>query len=93
MSKRGGHEGDGAGKGNERNERSRSDDESRLSRCRALQGFGVGVGLAAVGCGSDGEASVAEGLIPVVDGRSDQARIADWLERAVELGAVRILGN
>ncbi len=35
---------------------------------------------------------VARGLVPVVDPRPEQERIAAWLERAVELGAVRLLG-
>ncbi len=33
-----------------------------------------------------------EGVVPKVDHRSDQERIAGWLEHAVRLGAVRILG-
>jgi len=35
---------------------------------------------------------VEQGLAPVVDARSDQERIASWLEHAVRLDAVRILG-
>jgi phospholipase C len=35
---------------------------------------------------------VALGLAPPVDPRPDHERIASWLERAVELGAVRIVG-
>ena len=35
---------------------------------------------------------VDQGLAPVVDARSDQDRIASWLEHAVRLDAVRIIG-
>ena len=36
---------------------------------------------------------VAKGEAPVIDGRNHQARIASWLEHAVRLGAVRIVGS
>lgn len=35
---------------------------------------------------------VKEGLVPTVDDRSHQERIGSWLEHAVRLGAVRIVG-
>ena len=35
---------------------------------------------------------VAAGTAPAVDTRDHQARIASWLEHAVRLGAVRIVG-
>lgn len=38
------------------------------------------------------EELVASGIAPRTDLRSDQERIGDWLEWAVELGAVRIVG-
>ncbi len=38
------------------------------------------------------ERLVASGAAPTVDDRSDQARIASWLEHATRLGAVRIVG-
>lgn len=37
------------------------------------------------------ETMVAQGIAPRVDERSDQARIASWLDDAVRLGAVRIV--
>jgi len=37
------------------------------------------------------EAMVQQGLAPKVDDRSDQERIAGWLEHATRLGAVRVL--
>lgn len=38
------------------------------------------------------ESLVAQGIAPRVDARSDQERIASWLDDAVRLGAVRIVG-
>jgi phospholipase C len=36
---------------------------------------------------------VDRGLAPAVDNRDEESRIRSWLERAIRLGAVRIIGN